>query len=105
VWASRRQAAKRFGVGAASVVRWHGRFWQDRRIAAKPIGGDRNSQRQEAQAALILQIHKEHPLSFPREFRDRLRDHGIQASTSSLSRVFAHHGITRKIRAVHEAEQ
>lgn len=27
--ASRRQAAKRFGVGAASAVRWHERFRQD----------------------------------------------------------------------------
>ena len=54
--ASRRQAAKRFGVGAASAVRWYERFRQDGQIAPKPMGGDRNSQRLEAQAALILRL-------------------------------------------------
>lgn len=94
--ASRRLAAKRFGVGAASAIRWHERYRQEGRIAPKPMGGDRNSQRLEAQAALILRIHEEHPLSFLRELRDELRDRGVQASTSSLSRFFARHRITRK---------
>ncbi len=31
--ASRRQAAKRFGAGAASAIRWHERFRDDGRIA------------------------------------------------------------------------
>ena len=46
--ASRRQAAKRFGIGAASAIRWHERYRQDGQIAPKPMGGDRNSQRLEA---------------------------------------------------------
>ena len=94
--ASRRQAAKRFGVGAASAIRWHERFRQDGRIAPRPMGGDRNSQRLEAQAALILRIHEEHPLSFLRELSDRLSERGVRVSTSSRSRFFARHGITRK---------
>lgn len=93
---SRRQAAKRFGVGAASAIRWHERFRQEGRITPKPMGGDRNSQRLEAQAALILRTNEDHPLSFLRELRDRLSEHGVRASTSSLSRFFARHGITRK---------
>jgi transposase len=52
--ASRRQAAKRFGIGAASAIRWRERYRQDGQIAPKPMGGDRNSQRLEAQAALIV---------------------------------------------------
>lgn len=71
--ASRRQAAKRF---RASAIRWHERCRQDGEIAPKPMGGDRNSQCLEAQAALILQIDNEHPLSFLRELRDSLRDRG-----------------------------
>ncbi|KQO85470.1 transposase [Methylobacterium sp. Leaf91] len=94
--ASRRQAAKRFGVGAASAIRWYERFRQDGRIAPKPMGGDHNSQRLEAQAALILRINEEHPQSFLRELRDALSERGVRASTSSLSRFFAPHGITRK---------
>ena len=70
--ASRRQTAKRFGVGAASAVRRHERFPQDGKIAPKPMGGDRNSQRLEAQAALILRLNEEHSLSFLRELRDSL---------------------------------
>ncbi|WP_156467839.1 MULTISPECIES: IS630 family transposase [unclassified Methylobacterium] len=103
--ASRRQAAKRFGVGAASAIRWHERFRQDGRIAPRPMGGDRNSQRLEAQATLILRIYEEHPLSFLRELRDRLSERGVRASTSSLSRFFARHGITRKKGLFHAAEQ
>ncbi|SFH15303.1 Transposase [Methylobacterium gossipiicola] len=94
--ASRRQAAQCFGVGAASAILWHERFRQNGQIAPKPMGSDRNSQRLEAQAALILRPHEEHPLSFPRELRDRLLERGVRASTSSLSRLFARHGITRK---------
>ena len=94
--ASRRQAAKRFGVGAASAIRWHDCFRQDGRIAPKPMGGDRNSQRLEAQSALILRTYEEHPQFFLRELRDALSERGVRASTSSLSRFFARHGITRK---------
>ena len=94
--ASRRHAAKRFGVGAASAIRWYERYRQDGQVAPKPMGGDRNSQRLEAQSALILQINEEHPQSFLREFRDALSERGVRASTSSLSRFFARHGITRK---------
>ena len=60
------------------------------------MGGDRNSQRLEAQAALIIRINEEHPLTFLRELRDELSERGVRASTSSQSRFFARHGITRK---------
>ena len=55
-----------------------------------------NGQCPDAQPALILQIHAEHPISFLREVRDRLQDRGVEASTSSLSRFYARHRITRK---------
>jgi transposase len=51
--ASRRQAAKRFGVSPASALRWHESFAQEGRIAPKPQGGDQRSHRIEAQAELI----------------------------------------------------
>lgn len=60
------------------------------------MGGDRNLQRLEAQAALILRTYEEHPQSVLRELRDRLSERGVRASTSSLSRFFARHRITRK---------
>jgi transposase len=91
-----RQAAERFGVGAASAIRWHARFRQEGRFDAKPVGGDRNSHRIEAHAALILRACEARPEIFLRELRERLQENGVEASLSALSRFFARHGITRK---------
>ena len=94
--ASCRQAAERFGVGAASAIRWHAAFRQEGRIAPKPMGGDRCSHRVEAHAAVILQILRERPQAYLRELHDTLRERGVQTSTSGLSRFLARHGMTRK---------
>ena len=51
---SRRQAAERFGVSAASAIRWCARQRETGSAASKPRGGDRLSARIEAQANLIL---------------------------------------------------
>lgn len=91
-----RQAAERFGVGAASAIRWYARFRQSGQVTPKPTGGDRSSHRVEAYAALILQTCEARPQIFLRELRDTLREGGIQTSTSGLSRFFARHGITWK---------
>lgn len=62
----------------------------------KPMSGDRNSQRLEAQSALIPRTYEAHPQSILRELRDALWDRSVRASTSSLSRFFARYGVTRK---------
>ena len=94
--ASCREAAFRFGVSAASVSRWAARLRQDGRVTPRPSGGDHMSHRVEAHAALILATCQRQPTIFLRELRDQLAERGLQASTSSLSRFFARHGITRK---------
>jgi transposase len=94
--ASRRQAAKRFGVSPASALRWHESFAQEGRIAPKPQGGDQRSHRIEAHAELILQTYQAHPQIFLRELRDALQEQNVKVSTSSLSRFFARHAITRQ---------
>ena len=91
-----RQAAERFGVGAASAIRWHARFRAEGTIAAKPMGGDRHSHRLEAHAALILQTYEARPQIYLREVQEVLQEHGATASQSGLSRFFRRHGITRK---------
>jgi transposase len=91
-----RQAAKRFGVGTASAIRWHERFRQEGRIAPKSSVENRNQQRLEAQDVLILRTYEENPRAVLREIRDRLRERGLNVSMSSLSRFFARHGISRK---------
>src|ERR1700712_536519 len=94
--ASCRRAADRFGVAAASAIRWHARFRAKGEIAAKPVGGDRHSHRVEAHAALILQIYSVQPPFFFREGRAVLQQHGADVGLSGLSRFFRRHGITRK---------
>ena len=62
----------------------------------KSSGGDRNSHRIEAHADLILTTYKQRPEIFLHELREELARQGVKTSTSSLSRFFARHGITRK---------
>ncbi|AMB44801.1 transposase [Methylobacterium sp. AMS5] len=65
-------------------------------LAPRPSGGDHVSHRIEAQADLILTTYEARPAIFRHELRDALVKHGVQTSTSSLSRFFARRGITRK---------
>lgn len=94
--ASCHQAAARFGVSVSSASRWSERFRQAGQLAPKPSGGDHTSHRIEVQAELILTTYEARPAIFLHELRDALAQHGVQTSTSSLSRFFARHGITRK---------
>ncbi len=58
---SRRQAAARFGVSAASAVRWHQRFKASGTGAPSRQGGDRRSGRIEAYSEVILGLVTETP--------------------------------------------
>ncbi len=90
------QVAERFGVSRASVSRWSQQQQREGHVAPKPLGGDRRSGRLEVHAELILQIYQARPQIFLRELRAVLHERGVEVSTSSLSRFFARHGITRK---------
>ena len=94
--ASCHQAAARFGVSVASASRWSMRFHQEGYVTPEPSGGDRNSHRIEAHADLILTTYEQRPEIFLHELREELALQGVETSTSSLSRFFARHGITRK---------
>ena len=96
--ASCREAAARFEVSAASVSRWAARVRHDGHVAPKSMGGDRHSHRVEAHKGLILVTCRRKPAIFLRELREHLARRGLQTSTSSLSRFFARHGISRKKR-------
>ncbi len=95
--ASCHQAAARFRVSVASASRWSTRHQLEGHVTPKPSGGDRNSHRIEAHADLILTTYKQRPEIFLHELREELARQGIKSSTSSLSRFFARHGITRKM--------
>jgi transposase len=91
-----REAAERFGVSRVSASRWSQQKQRLGHVAPKPLGGDQRSHHIEAHADLILQTYEARPQIFLRELRDDLQERGIAVSTSSLSRFFARHRISRK---------
>jgi transposase len=58
-----RHAAERFGVSAASAIRWRTRLKEVGDIVPKRQGGDRKSQRIEAHSQLILDAVTASPVS------------------------------------------
>jgi transposase len=93
-----RQAAERFGVSAASAIRWRSRQLEAGEIAPKRQGGDRRSRHIEAHARLILDAVAAKPDITLTELRDKLKDRGAAASVASLWRFFHRRKITLKRR-------
>ena len=95
---SRRAAAERFGVSAASVIRWD----QLRRLQGharpRPQGGDKSSHRIEAHAEVILGAIKRQPDITLNELRALLAEGGVSVAISTLWRFFDRHEITLKKR-------
>lgn len=95
---SRRQAALRFGVSAASAVRWQKQFSEMGTVQPDKQGGDRRSKHIDAHAATILALCEATPDITLAEIKASLADKGIRAGIGTLWRFFDRHGITRKKR-------
>ena len=95
---SRRQAAVRFGVSAASAVRWQQLANQHGTPARQQQGDDRRSMGIEAHAGLILEAYKATPDITLAELQALLADHGTEVALGTIWRFFARRGITRKKR-------
>ncbi len=93
-----RAAAERFGVSAASAIRWRQLALRHGTPAAKPQGGDRRSAKIEDHAALIHAAIEQQPDVTLEELRTMLAGHGVSTSIATLWRFFARHRITRKKR-------
>lgn len=93
---SRRGAAARFGVSAASAIRWQGLAERVGDATPRPQGGDRRSHRVEAQRAQILELVDAVPDITLAELRSRLAETGVSVSVTSLWRFFQRHQITLK---------
>jgi transposase len=95
--ASRRSAADRFGVSAASAVRWAKRAEETGSAAAKPSGGDYRSKRIEQQADFILAAMASSPDITLSELQAKLRDErGESFGTTTIWRFFQRRKITVK---------
>lgn len=92
---SRGDAAERFGVSAASAVRWVGAVNTTGNVEAKPQGGDTRSHRIEAFSAVILSaVAAQKDISLV-ELADLLRtEHGASFGSSTVWRCLDRHGMT-----------
>lgn len=93
---SRRQAAVRFGVSAASAIRWQQLAADHGTPKPQQQGGDRRSARIEAHADLILRAYEATPDITLAELQALLADHRIQVALGTIWRFFKRRGITRK---------
>lgn len=93
-----RRAAERFGISAASAIRWRQLVLAYGTPAAKARGGDRRAAKIENHAAFILEAIEQQPDPTLAELRVMLADRGVTTSIATLWRFFARHGITRKKR-------
>jgi transposase len=93
---SRNQAAARFGVSVASAVRWCALARQQGDALPKPQGGDRKSQRIEAQSSVILAIVKDEPDITLEELQGILHKRRQAFGLATLWRFFDRHQITLK---------
>jgi transposase len=94
---SRRAAAARFGVSAASAVRWARLAQETGSAAAKPSGGDHRSDRIEKQADFILAAVASSPDITLAELQAKLRDErGESFGTTTIWRFFKRRKISVK---------
>ena len=93
---SRRQAAERFGVSAASAIRWCALEREVGDATPTRQGGDRRSGRIEAHATLILSIVEQTKDITIAEVQAKLAEQGVSFGTGTLWRFFDRHQITLK---------
>lgn len=100
-----RRAAERFGVSAASAIRWRQLALRHGTPAARPQGGDRRTAKIEEHASFLLEAIKQQPDPTLTELREMLATRGVSVSIATLWRFFARHGITRKKRLATRASR
>ncbi len=93
---SRRQAAARFGVSPSSAIRWAQLSRTTGDVTPKPQGGDRRSDRIEAQADFILGEIAKTPDITLGELQAKLAEQDVSVGIGTLWRFFQRHHITRK---------
>lgn len=93
-----RRAAARFGVSASSAIRWAARVRSGGALAPMKQGGDRRSQRIEAEAAFLLGAVAEQADMTLAELKGKLKERGKSVGIGTLWRFFKRHRITLKKR-------
>ncbi len=84
---SRRKAAERFGVSAASAISWVRLSRSTGHVRPKPVGGDQRSARVEACAPVILAVVEARADIALVELRALLAQRGVGVAVSRLYRA------------------
>jgi transposase len=101
---SRREAARRFKVGDASVVRWVAAYEEDGRTTPLASGRGKASKLDAHRDWLLELRRKENDLTLEAMAERLLAEHGVATDKSRLSRFFAAEGISfKKNRSRHRA--
>jgi putative transposase len=93
---SRREAARRFKVGDASVIRWVAAYEMDGRTRPLPRGGGRPSKLAPHRDWLLKLRRKENGLTLEDICERLMEAHGVATDKSRLSRFFRSEGISVK---------
>ena len=94
-----RQAASRYGVGVATVVRWAQRYRATGSAAALPMGGVRRLVLAGERAWLLARIAEKPDLTL-RAIRAELADRGVVVSYDAVWRFYRREGMTFKKKPV-----
>jgi transposase len=92
---SRRQVASLFGVAISTVIKWVDAWRATGSVAAKPMGGDRNSRLKGERAWLLARIEAVPDLTLE-EIRAELAARGVFVGYGTVWRFFASEGISFK---------
>jgi len=93
---SRREAARRFTVGKASVIRWVAVYEESGRTQPLNSGGDKRSKLKSHRDWLLALRRAENDLTLEAVAARLLKEKGVKADASMLSRFFASEGISFK---------
>jgi len=93
-----RKAAAQFGVSASSAIRWHNNWCDTGDVQPKPQGGDRKTERIEAEAGFLLDQIETTPDITLAELQTLLDERGLHVGIGTLWRFFDRHGVTFKKR-------
>src|ERR1700681_394756 len=80
--ASCRDTAQRFSIGVSSVVRWAQRFRRTGSVAAKPMGGERNSRLKDERDWLLAPVPRH-------DIRRELAAPNVRVGYGTIWRFFA----------------
>src|ERR1700730_5482703 len=101
--ASCRDAAQRFSIGVSSVVRWAQRFRRTGSVAAKPMGGERNTRLKDERDWLLARVAAAPDLPL-HDITRELAARNVRVGYGTIWRFFAKEKITFK-KIVCAAEQ